>query len=130
MLQFVSFFKPVALLLTLSILFQGCSIYYRQPVSSEEAFESNQKVKIVYFDGRKEYFKKLEMEDDILYGIKKYKGKLYKISLHKDEIKEIHLKNKRASTVTTVVVLTVVPIGIFFTIGFISIMVEGWGWYP
>jgi hypothetical protein len=119
-------FKFISFLLTISILFQGCQIYYKQTATPEQAFESSKKVKIVYTGDRKEYFNKIVIEDGILYGIKKFKGKSYKISLHKNEIKEIHLKNKTASVLVTVLVFTVVPFGSILLIGIISFSQGNW----
>jgi hypothetical protein len=125
MIHYRSFFKPISLILILSILIQGCTVYYKQTVTQEKAFESSGGVKIIFVDNRKIYFDRIEIEDDILYGIKKIKGESIKILIHKDQIKEIHLKDKNASGVCTVL-LVVGTIGLAF---FIDYSVRGWDWY-
>ena len=63
MTHFQSFFKPIGLIMVLSILFQGCMIYYKQAVTLKQAFESSGGVKIIFVDNRNAYFDRIKIED-------------------------------------------------------------------
>jgi hypothetical protein len=91
MIRYRSFFKPIALILVLSIIFQGCKVYYKEAATPEKAFESSNRVKIITVDDREMYFDKIIIEDDVLYGVRKIKGKSINIILSQSDIKEIHL---------------------------------------
>ena len=126
MIHSQSFFRPVALILVLFILFQGCTIYQKKSVSQEKAYESSRKVKIITVDNRKMYFTKIEIENDILYGLKKIKGESFRIIIPIHDIKEIHIPNKTANRVQAaliVVGIVVIPITIVM-IGLSSISLD------
>lgn len=94
------------------LLFISCSIYQKSSVNIEEAVSSNTKVKIVTIDERKAFYKKLEKQENVLYG---WVGNR-KVELNEEGIKEIHLKDKSRSTLATIaipVVVVGVAIGVF-----------------
>lgn len=94
------------------LLFISCSIYQKSSVNIEEAVSSNTKVKIVTIDERKAFYKKLEKQENVLYG---WVGNR-KVELNEERIKEIHLKDKSRSTLATIaipVVVVGVAIGVF-----------------
>ncbi len=112
MIRYRSFFRPVALILVLIILFQGCTIYQKKSVSQEQAFESSRKVKIITVDNRKMYFTKIEIENNVLFGVKRIKGESFRIIIPIHDIKEIHLPNKTANRIIAaliVVGIVVIP---------------------
>ena len=122
MITYPPHLNSIAKLLIISIWIQGCQIYYKQAVTPEQASESSGGVKIIFVDNRKVYFDRIEIEDDILYGIKKIKGKSIKILIHKNQIKEIHLKDKAASGVGTVLLVA----GSICLALYIDYMITGW----
>lgn len=98
-------------LLTFSVLFQGCKTYYDQNVSINEAVSSEKKVKVELINSEKYTFCKLMYKEEQLYGITKINskaaksldtlmvgctvdGKIAKIKLNKTFIKGIYLMNK------------------------------------
>lgn len=58
------------LLVTLTLVFEGCVTYYKAPISLEEAVASQSKVKIVTEDHTEYRFDQLLLEEGTVYGLK------------------------------------------------------------
>jgi hypothetical protein len=127
------YLKRIALLLIFLMTLQSCSIYYTKTASVDEALLSDNKVKIITTTNDIYKFKKLQTEDDQIYGVLKqrttkaenlldqglledYDDKYGKLLLSQDAIQAIHLKNKGASTAVTVAI-PVVIVGVLVGIG-------------
>ncbi len=127
------YLKRIALLLIFLMTLQSCSVYYTKTVSVDEALLSDNKVKIITTSNDIYKFKKLQTEDDQIYGVakktsstaKKFSNeivsvdsdsKFVRISLEEITINEIHLKNKGASTAVSVAI-PVVIVGVLVGIG-------------
>ena len=83
------YLKPVALFLSIAILFQCCKIYDKQPVTVEQAI-SEKRVKIITNDGREYVFDHIYYKNDsLLCGLTRKKTSDTKeIIIPKDQIKE------------------------------------------
>ncbi len=112
------YLKPVALFLAVTILFQGCQIYYKQTATPEQAFESNAKVKIITIDDRIMYFEKIKVEDNVLYGVQKIKNKSINLILPKSDIREIHLINEKTSKTSSIILICCIVSGAVVLLGF------------
>jgi hypothetical protein len=125
--------KRIALLLIFLMTLQSCSVYYSKTASVDEALLSDNKVKVITTTNDIYKFKKLQTENDQIYGLLKqrstkgenlldqglledYDGKYGKLLLSQDAIQAIHLKNKGASTAVTVAI-PVVIVGVLVGIG-------------
>ena len=126
------FFRFLAIAIAMSILFQSCKVYHKQNVTLHEAVSSEKKVKIVLLNNEKYAFCKLVYKQEQLYGITKINsraatsldtlmvgctldGKIAKIKLNENTIKEIHLYNKtlsRAISIAGPVIIVVVIVGV------------------
>lgn len=126
------FFRFLAITIAMSILFQCCKVYHKQSVTINEAVSSEQKVKVVLLNNEKYAFCKLIYKQEQLYGITKINstaatsldtlmvgctldGKIAKIKLSENSIKEIHLYNKalsRAISIAGPIVIVGIIIGV------------------
>ncbi|WP_242083877.1 hypothetical protein [Aestuariivivens sediminis] len=95
--------EPLVLLFSISLFFQSCVLYEKSPVSLEWAATQNRKAKVTTTDKQTYKFKTIRLENDHYYGIKDTKGEIIKTPLQADNLKKIHLQNKGASTVGTIV---------------------------
>ena len=116
------YLKPVALFLSIVVLFQYCKVYYKEPVSVDEALNSDiKRVKIITVDDRVFVFDSIYFAHDKLYGqLLEIKGKneIEKVSfsIKRGTIKEIHLYNEKKSRRITVLAVVGIPIGTFLII--------------
>jgi hypothetical protein len=128
--------KRIALLLIFLMTLQSCSVYYSKTASVDEALLSDNKVKVITTTNDIYKFKKLQSENDQIYGVIKkrstkgenlwdqglledYDAKYGKLLLEEISINGIHLKNKGASTAITVAI-PVVIVGVVVGIGVYS----------
>ena len=95
---------------------QSCSVYYKTPISLEEAVNREGKVKIRTAEGKNIKYKKITLTDGQFYGARLQAGKWTQIPLFQSEIENIRLKNKSASTWATITAV-VVPVGALILIG-------------
>ena len=126
-------FKTIALILSMLILLQGCTVYKSASVSLEEAALVQTKVKLETKSGEKLKFIRIGVENGNYYGVKKVKGDKtppnitqitnwvifgrdkafnYKaVPLETNYIKSVKLKDEFKSTVytisTTLLLLTI-----------------------
>ena len=109
------YLNPVALFLSIAVLFQYCIAYDKQSVQIEQAIGTHENgVKIILKDDREFNLNALYYNDDMLYGeIHKPKaGQEVAVKINPDSIKEIHLFSKKKTRITRIVV-SVVVIGAF-----------------
>ncbi len=112
------YLKPVAVFLSILVLFQSCKAYYKQPVTLDEALRNDiKRVKVITKDDREFVFDSIYIAHDKLYGhLLAIKGKnsieKVGVSIRKESIKEIHLYNKGKSRRLTALVILGIPIGI------------------
>lgn len=98
-------------------LISGCSVYHPDSVSIQEGVDSQNRIKITTVDNYVLELKELRREDGQLYGITGRKsetakllfdrphlpdGNNIKIAFKDNEIKEIHLKDKKMSNIVNV----------------------------
>jgi hypothetical protein len=125
--------KCITYLLSMILLLQSCTIYHSSTGSAEQAIASNNKVRVDGSEGFSLKFKKIERIDDEIYGLTKTKSSTYKrlkgretkesqlddhiyVRLSEKEIQSLHLKNRTASTVVTILV-PVLAIGVLVFAG-------------
>lgn len=120
------YLKSVALFLALAFLFQCCKVYYKEPVSLDEALNNDiKRVKIITKDDRLFVFDSIYFAHDKLYGqLIKIKGKneieKVGVSIKEETIKEIYLYNmKKSRRMTTALIAVGIPVG------FVLILVVG-----
>ncbi len=109
------------------ILLTGCNVYHSGSASVEEAVESDSRVQVVTTDNVFFEFKRLQRENGELVGVTSpgsdaakaltfYRqvpnGKTIKIVLPEEDIKEIHLRNKKMSNIVNIGVPIVGAAGI------------------
>jgi hypothetical protein len=126
-------FKSVALILSMLILFQGCTVYKSANVSLEEAYNSQTKVKVKTKDNQTLKFKTLGFENGKYFGIKKIKGEIIKPHIDESNVEKIQLKDKSTSTILTIAFpVVVIGLAIYFIVDRYS-GIEMWGsgnnWY-
>ena len=125
--------KFIALFLVVIMTLPSCNVYYSKTATMDEAIQSDNRVKIITSTNDIYKFKKLQKEDDQIYGVIKkgsnkaedlmdqglledYDDKYGKLLLEEITINEIHLKNKGASTAVTVAI-PVVIVGVLVGVG-------------
>ena len=108
-------FKSVALILSILILLQGCTVYKSVPVSLEHAAQNETKVKVTTKNNEKFKFKRIGVEDGNYYGVKKVKGNIVKVPLDANYVNNVKLKDKTLSTILTIAL----PIAIIVGLGLI-----------
>ena len=132
--------KQVAVLLTLLLLFQNCSIYRAKESTTDEATTFPGKVKIITTTNESYKFERLVKEDGKIYGIARknskavkklmdnvvpesLENKFAKVNLPDNLIESIHLKNKALST--GLGVLGVLYIVVLAAAGMVLLLVLG-----
>jgi len=105
--------KFIALLFSILILFQGCSVYKSVPISLEQAVQSESKVRVKTKTNEKLKFMRIGIENGNYYGVKKNKGVIVKTPLDQDFINRINEKDKILSTVLSIAISVVVLVVIW-----------------
>lgn len=100
-----------ALLFSLLILFQGCTVYQKAGITLDEAYQANDKVRVETTVGEKLKFKYIDFDDGVYYGIKNKKGEIIKLPLDSNNIDRVKIKDRTGSTILTIA-LPIVIIGI------------------
>jgi len=100
----------LALLMSVIIIFQSCSVYKSKPVSLIEASKENIKVKVRTNTNKKMKFKRIEYDGVNFYGIQKENGELIKINLSQNEIKTVKLKNKGLSIFLNILIIATLAV--------------------
>ena len=119
--------KWAAKILSFLILLQSCTVYHKYTSSVDEAIATNNKIKTDLPNGDSYKFIKLVRLENEIYGVAKkkspvskilnaqivdsqYEGKYNLIKLNEADLKNIHLKNKGASTALTIIPIVIVGI--------------------
>lgn len=105
--------KKLGIILSLMLLLQSCGIYYKNPISLEEAVRHEGKVKILTVEGKKTKYKKIIQKEGQFFGTRLKGGKWAQIPINQDGISTIRLKNKKASTWVTILSVGV-PVAALF----------------
>lgn len=121
-----NYLKPVALFLTVLVMFQCCVLYNINPVTVDKAINKDHKkvkrIKIAMVDGEKLILDSIYYKDDQLYGMlskskKNVKDDFYpytynecsrmkiEIKIDENKIKNIFLYDRKKSVLTTVFVI-------------------------
>ena len=104
-------FKSVALILSMLILLQGCTVYKSASVTLEQAANEENKVRLETTSGEKLKFKHIGIDNGEYYGIKKVKGNIVKVPLNSNYIKNVKLKDKTLSTILTIALPIAIIVG-------------------
>ena len=110
-------FKSIALILSILILFQGCTVYMSTPITLEQASKAEQKVKVITESKEKLIFKRIGVENDTYYGVKKRKGEIVRTPLDSKWVSEVKVKDKAMSTILTIALPVGIIVGIAIIIG-------------
>jgi hypothetical protein len=100
-------FKSVALILSILILLQGCSVYHKGTRTLEQAVQEQKKLKITTLDNRTMHFKKVVYKNGKYYGVKKIKDSTKDVWLFENDIKELKGENKTMSIVVSSLPVTI-----------------------
>jgi hypothetical protein len=107
----LKYLKPVAIFLSIMVLFQCCRVYYKEPVSVDEAMNNKlKKVKIITIDDRELKFDSIYYKNDKLYGLLRAKKGKSEVLIKEVSIKEIYFFNPIKSSGFTVLIIFGVPI--------------------
>ncbi len=107
------YLKPVALFLSIVVLFQCCKVYYKEPVSVDEAMNNKLKrVKIITIDDRELEFDSIYYKNDKLYGLLRAKKGKSEVPIKEESIKEIYFLNPNKSAGFTLLMIFGIPLGI------------------
>lgn len=90
----IKYLRPVAYILTLLFLFQGCAAYKRQNATLDQAVETRNLVKVVSKDNAVHKYIYITKKDDKYYGVKKVDGDLIETQLDEDDISRLQLYDK------------------------------------
>ncbi len=99
--------KYPAFLVSLLLVLQSCGVYYKTPVSLDEAVSNGDKVKILNTAGKQIKYKKVVQDEGQFYGLNKKGGEWVRVPILADDINTVRLKNKKASTWVTVLAVGV-----------------------
>jgi hypothetical protein len=105
-------FKSVALILSVFIFFQGCSVYKPVPVSLEQATQNKSKVKIMTKNNVKLKFERIVVEDGNYYGIRTVDSQNVKLLLDTNTVEMIKEKDKILSTILSIGIPIVSILGV------------------
>jgi hypothetical protein len=106
-------FRTIPPFLVTAILFQGCVVYdLKNPVTLEQASQEKKKAKIKTNTNQTSIYNYISFENGQFYGVKTKSGELARVPLNKNDITEILVQNKSASTWATIAVIAVPVIAI------------------
>lgn len=94
--------QSMALILSILVLIQSCTVYRSVPISIETAVKNKSKVKIVTKNNNKLRFNRIEFQDGKYFGIKKFNSGMVKASLDENSIETIKEKDKTLSTILSI----------------------------
>lgn len=103
--------KILSLLLSLSFLFQSCTIYKSSPVSLDAAVAAGRKTKITTTDHKTTRFREIQKTDTIYYGYQSINNQTVITPLDKTKIQSIKVENKTVSTLLSALCIAV-PAGV------------------
>ena len=109
--------KTVAQILSVLILFQGCTIYKSANVTLEEAYKSETVIRVKTNENKTHKYDRVRFENDYYYGLLYKTGEDVKIRLDENKIKKIQVKDKTFSTFLPIGILVVISGVIIWAIG-------------
>lgn len=89
------------------LLLQGCAVYYKSPITLEQAAEQQLPVKVHFRDDETVKFRYILQEDGVFYGTTRKSGEWSKTLLDAQSVENTFGKNKSASTWVTIGVIGV-----------------------
>jgi len=105
--------KTIALFFATVLLFQGCVVYdFNNPVTLEQAFQEQKKAKVKTNTNQTSRYKYISFEDGQFYGVKKKSGEFIRVPLDNNDVIQVLVQNKSASTWVTVAVIAVPVIAV------------------
>jgi hypothetical protein len=124
-----SHLKPVALFLSIMVLFQCCVVYDKQPVTINDAIDKDQKIKRIKIEmshGKSLKLSTVFYKGNQLYGIL-FKSEIdepIEVKISEDDIVKIVLQNRKNSKILTAVfVITIATIFVLSTALFNSLSI-------
>ena len=88
----------IALFITALMLYQGCGVYKKAPVTIEEAATEGYSVKVRTIDSKTASYHHIELKDGQYFGVKHIDRQQIFVPLKKGEINTIQQKDKVRST--------------------------------
>jgi hypothetical protein len=111
----LTYLRPVALFLSVVVLFQCCKVYQKNSVTVEQAIGSdNKRVKIITVDDKKLIFDSLYYRNNDLIGLlsRSNKKQLSEVIIKEGSIKSVHLLNLKKSRTRTILLVVLIPVGV------------------
>ena len=100
--------KAIAIFLTALMLFQSCVVYHKTPTTLEKASQEQIKTKVTHTNGEVSKYKFITYENGVFYGnVEKEWGEFIKVPLDSEDIINVRMKNKTASTLVTIAIITI-----------------------
>jgi len=101
-------YRTIALIFSGLLLFQSCVIYRKTPTTLEKAAQEQVKTKVTNTNGEIFKYKFISYENGIYYGnVEEDWGEFKKVPLDSEDILNVRTKNKTASTLVTIVAITI-----------------------
>jgi hypothetical protein len=110
-------YKLIALVLSMLILFQGCTVYRSVSISLEQAVQNESKVRVKTNSNKKLKFKRIGNENGTYYGVKKSNGVIVKTPLDHNIINSINEKDKTLSTILSIGIPVIIVGGLIAVAG-------------
>ena len=107
--------RVVAFLFSAAILFQGCTVYKSVPITIEQATKEEQQVKILTKNNVKLKFKRIIVENEKLYGVRKVDGIDVNLVLDRNTIDTIRAKDKAMSVILSIGIPVIIVGGLIAT---------------
>ena len=92
----------IALIFSITMLFQSCKVYYKDSVTLEQAVNEHKRTKVETVTKQTYKFQAISFENDQYYGIKRVKGTNVKTLIDKSNISKVVLENKTMSTILSI----------------------------
>ncbi|HSD13047.1 MAG TPA: hypothetical protein VLB74_00210 [Flavobacterium sp.] len=96
----------ICFLLSVAFLLQSCHVYLSTPINLDEAVVTEGRIKITTADNKTHKYLWVEKSDSMYYGYTKKNGKVEKVPIEKDKIKNVHQVDKTTSTIATIGTVT------------------------
>jgi hypothetical protein len=107
--------KLIALLLSVMVMMQGCGVYYKKPVSLDNAVQAAAPVKVTTNYDVEMQFKKVILKDGKYYGVKKRNSNSENVLLIENNITEVKLYNGTMTGILYVVIVPLIILYIFYS---------------
>ena len=115
--------KLMALIFSVTMLFQNCKAYYVESVTLEQAVNEHKRAKVETLTMQTYKFQSISVENNQYYGVNKVKGETVKTPIDQDDLSKVRLENKSLSVIGTIGVS--VLIGFAILVGVAGIALSG-----